>query len=242
MAPARLHSLEHGRSKDNMPHALRSKDDLRTAADQLLGGETKSHFARKTTLSHSADGDRMIYRAVARAKEGDRDAVRYLYLRYADNIYSYVRSILHDDHEAEDVTQHVFAKLITAVGKYERRAVPFSSWILRLAHNVAIDHVRMRRATPAEEIFGQDERTDDTVIDRTRCLRSALDTLPEEQRTVVVLRHVVGLTPGEIAEQMGRTESSVHGLPHRGRRALQEDLVRLESAPYTAGVALAEAA
>jgi RNA polymerase sigma-70 factor, ECF subfamily len=50
----------------------------------------------------------------------------------------------------------------------------------------------------------------------------------------VVLRHVVGLTPGEIAERLGRTESSIHGLHHRGRRALQVELASRESAPSIA--------
>jgi RNA polymerase sigma-70 factor (ECF subfamily) len=50
---------------------------------------------------------------------------------------------------------------------------------------------------------------------------------------VVILRHVVGLTPGEIADRMGRSEGSVHGLHHRGRRALQRELERLDSAPFT---------
>jgi RNA polymerase sigma-70 factor, ECF subfamily len=50
---------------------------------------------------------------------------------------------------------------------------------------------------------------------------------------VVVLRHVVGLTPGEIAERLGRSENSIHGLHHRGRRALQSQLRQLDCAPAT---------
>lgn len=210
-------------------------DDLRSAADELGGNVAKASFRRKTSLDASPQGDRMVARAVARAKEGDREAVRYLYLRYSDNVYSYVRSIVRDDHEAEDITQHVFAKLMTAITKYENRGVPFSGWILRLAHNVAIDHLRSRRATPAEEVFGADERCDEDMLDTSRCLRAALDVLPEEQRKVVVLRHVVGLSPSEIAEQMGRSESSIHGLHHRGRKAVQEELVHMQSAPFTTG-------
>ena len=55
----------------------------------------------------------------------------------------------------------------------------------------------------------------------------------------MVMRHVVGLSPPEIAEHMGRTESSVHGLHHRGRRALQDELARLGSSPSTASLAAA---
>jgi RNA polymerase sigma-70 factor (ECF subfamily) len=173
---------------------------LRSAADDLTGGTAKAGFSRKASVDRAAHADVIVARAVARAKEGDSDAIRYLYLRYSDNVYSYVRTILHDDHEAEDVTQHVFAKLMTAIAKYEQRTAPFAGWILRLAHNAAIDHLRGgRRITPAEEIFGEDERGDEDV-EREACLREALSTLPEEQRRVVVLRHVVGLTPPEIAD------------------------------------------
>jgi RNA polymerase sigma-70 factor (ECF subfamily) len=207
-----------------------NKDGLRLAADEL-GRDAKSSFQRKTRIERSDEIDCMVARAAARAKEGDQDAVRYLYLRFADNVYSYVRTIVRDEHEAEDVTQHVFAKLITAISKYDPHGGNFSGWIMRLSHNVAIDHLRRRRATPTEEIFGSDERTDDTVADRSCSLHEALRRLPDEQRQVVVLRHVVGLTPPEIASTLGRSESSIHGLHHRGRRALRDDLVSMEAAP-----------
>ena len=209
------------------------RDGLRSAADDLARRTGRTGFQLKPGLERSPDGDAIVARAVARAKEGDRDAIRYLYLRFSDNVYSYVRTILHDDHEAEDVTQHVFAKLMTVISKYEQRTTPFAGWILRLAHNAAVDHLRGQRTSPAAEIFGQDDRVDEAA-DRSTCLREALSTLPEEQRRVVVLRHVVGLTPPEIAAEMGHSESSVHGLHHRGRRALQAELVRMEAGPVTA--------
>src|SRR3954462_11643250 len=154
-------------------------------------------FRARTTLDESPEDTRMVSLAVARGKEGDREAIRYLYVRYSHNIYGYVRSIVRDEHEAEDVTQQVFTKLMTALTKYDERGVPFFAWLLRLAHNAAIDHLRGRRATPAEEIFGPDVRDDDEGADRSQNLREAIRALPDEQRSVVVLRHVVGLTPGE---------------------------------------------
>jgi RNA polymerase sigma-70 factor, ECF subfamily len=172
--------------------------------------------------------------AVARAKEGDRDALQFLYVRYSNNIYGYVRSIVRDDHEAEDVTQHVFAKLMTTLVKYDDRGVPFFAWLLRLARNVAIDHLRANRLTPTEEVIDPDASSNSTAdLDRADTVRAALATLPDEQRQVVILRHVVGLSPGEIADRMGRTESSIHGLHHRGRRALQRELARLDYTPCT---------
>jgi RNA polymerase sigma-70 factor (ECF subfamily) len=139
-----------------------------------------------------------------------------------------------DDYEAEDVTQHVFAKLMTVIEKYEQRSVPFSAWILRLAHNAAIDHMRKCRAIPAAEVYGADEQLPEGNEVRSMELRLALADLPEEQRDVIVLRHVVGLSPTEIADQMGKTEPSVHGLHHRGRAALRTALVERGCAPTVA--------
>jgi RNA polymerase sigma-70 factor, ECF subfamily len=206
---------------------------FRERADELRTTRAPGRFRSNATLTNGNRGDRVTAQAVARAKEGDREAVRFLYMQYADNVYGYVRSIVRDDHEAEDVTQHVFAKLITVISKYEQRTTPFASWILRLAHNAAVDHLRGQRTVPAAEILGGDDRVDDDA-DLSRCLREALSTLPEEQRRVVVLRHVVGLTPPEIAAELGHSESSVHGLHHRGRRALKSELVRMEAGPVTA--------
>jgi RNA polymerase sigma-70 factor (ECF subfamily) len=203
-------------------------------ADTQWAGRTKDRLVAKSSVETSQEIERLVSRAVARAKQGDREAVRFLYLRYADNVYGYVRTIVRDHHDAEDVTQQVFAKLITAIAKYEQRGVPFVAWLLRMSHNVAVDAVRARRTTPAEEIFGADDAVCEDAPERARSLHAALAALPEDQRQVVVLRHVLGLSPVEIAEHLGRTNSSVYGLHHRGRRALCAELERLDSTPLTA--------
>jgi len=195
-------------------------------------------FRTRTTLDESPETARRTRLAVARAREGDRDreALRYLYMTYSDNVYGYVRSIVRDDHEAEDVTQQVFAKLMTSLGKYDDRGVPFFAWLVRLARNVAIDHLRANRLTPTENVLdpGSGSGID---LDQAQTVRAALAALPDEQRQVVMLRHLVGLTPSEIADRMGRTESSVHGLHHRGRRTLQRELMLRESSPSTRSAA-----
>jgi RNA polymerase sigma-70 factor (ECF subfamily) len=192
-------------------------------------------FRSSTAPDESPEMRRVVALAVARAKEGDQEALRFLYVRYTRNVQGYVASILHDEHEAEDVTQHVFAKLMTVLVKYDQRETPFFGWLLRLAHNAAIDHLRSRRASPVEEVFGADERWgDERVEELSRSLSLALATLPREQRDVVLMRHMLGLSPGEIAERMGRSESSVHGLHHRGRRALRAELERLKAGPSVA--------
>jgi RNA polymerase sigma-70 factor (ECF subfamily) len=194
--------------------------------------EPLTGFRCRTTVDDSPEAQRQTRLAVARAKEGDEEAFRILYLRFSHNVYGYVRSIVHDDHDAEDITQHVFAKLMTALGKYDDRGGPFFAWLLRLARNVAIDHLRSNRTTPCEGVAAQDEQAP-AQYDSALAFRAALATLPEDQRVVVLLRHVMGFSPGEIADQMGRTEGSIHGLHHRGRRALQQELARSTLLPST---------
>jgi RNA polymerase sigma-70 factor, ECF subfamily len=188
--------------------------------------------------THQDDSDRTaraVTRAIAQAKAGNRDGIRVLYIEYADNVYGYIRSIVGEPYDAEDLTQRVFTKLIFAITKYEDRGVAFLGWLLRLARNVALDHLRARRAVLiARECDGVDldcGSPEEGENDAARNLRAALDSLPEDQRSVAILRYVVGLKPAEIATQLGRSESSIYGLHHRGRRALKSELIRLGSTP-----------
>jgi RNA polymerase sigma-70 factor, ECF subfamily len=183
-------------------------------------------------LHHASWTPTMTQLAVARAKEGDRDGLRFLYVTYSGNVYAYIRSIVRDDYEAEDLTQQVFAKLMTAIVKYDDRGVPFFAWLLRLARNVAIDYLRANRLDPTDAPLAPDAGASPD-IERTHAVKAALASLPAEQRQVVLLRHLIGLTPPEIARRMGRTESAIHCLHHRGRRALQRELVRSEAGPFT---------
>jgi len=206
---------------------------LRVEADKLVH-EKGAQLSRSRTLRESPEDELLVARAVVQAKAGDSEAIRYLYLRYASHVYGYVRSIVHDDYEAEDITQHVFAKLMTVINRYEQRGVPFSRWMLRLAHNAAIDYLRSRRVTLCEDLGETEQTAEESRRDDLRSLMDALAILPEEQRNVVLLRHVLGLSPPEIAEHLGRSESSVHGLHYRARGAMQEHLVGAGAGPTTA--------
>jgi RNA polymerase sigma-70 factor (ECF subfamily) len=171
--------------------------------------------------------------AIRRAQAGDPEAIRYLYLRFAPNVYGYARSIVRDEHEAEDVTQQVFARLLTAVARYQDRGVPFSAWLLRIAHNAAIDHVR-RRVVLADESAVVDESDEQRALELGADLREALDALPVDQRRVLVLRHVLGWSSAEIAVELGRSEDAVHALHHRARRALRRALCDAGATPMVA--------
>jgi RNA polymerase sigma-70 factor, ECF subfamily len=204
----------------------------RTSAEPARSGTPAS--GRFTRLDARQASDDLVYDAVAHAKAGDMNALHFLYVRFADDVCAYVRSIVRDPHTAEDITQNVFAKLMKAIHKYERRDVPFAAWIIRVARNVALDHIRASRQIPLAEVRTSDEGTEQVGFERGLCLREALHRLPEDQREVLVLRHVAGMSPGEIATRLGKTEASIHGLHHRGRAALQAALRDLEAAPVTA--------
>jgi RNA polymerase sigma-70 factor (ECF subfamily) len=218
---------------ENRPNQARGEAPYLRPRESSQAGVLTGRFRRASRLVDDEAGTRAVAQAVVRAKQGDREALRFLYVHYADHVYGYVASIVRDEYEAEDVTQHLFAKLMTALPKYEPREVPFSAWILRVARNVAVDHMRQRRPVPCEEVRELDVREDDSETTRHRAmgLRDALASLPEDQRQVVVMRHLVGLTPGEIAGRLGRTEPSIHGLHHRGRGALRSALTEMECGP-----------
>ena len=210
---------------------------------QLGVGETGLHVNRlpapatsrpaRGIRSGAARPERLEQDAIAAGKRGEWDGIQFLYVRYADDVLAYVQSIVHDHHAAEDVMQGVFVKLKTAIVKYEERSVPFAAWIMRVARNAALDHLRARRQIPVEEVRAPEPTNGEAAFERRQCLIDALAALPPEQRRVLCLRHMSGLSPPEIAERLGKTESAIHGLHHRGREALKATLVDLESVPQT---------
>jgi RNA polymerase sigma-70 factor (ECF subfamily) len=157
--------------------------------------------------------------------------MHFLYVRFAPDVQHCIASLVRDHHEAEGIAQMVFTRLLTSIGEYQQREAPFAAWILRVAREAALDHMRTRREAPAEEARIADDNQAQARSQRSDDLRTALERLPEDQRAVLVLRHVVGLSPSEIAETLGRAESSVHGLDRRGRRTLQANLVELGASP-----------
>lgn len=180
------------------------------------------------------DERELIALAVVRTKEGDRNSLHLLYIRYARDVYRYVNSIVRDHHEAEDITQSLFLKLMSAIDSYQPRGVPFEAWLLRVARNAALDSLRTKRAVPSDGIRSNDAGHHQVAFDRCLCLKDALRQLPDEQREVIVLRYIAGLPTREIADRMQRTERSIYGIHDRGRRALKAALEGLDAMPLTA--------
>lgn len=201
---------------------LQRLDVRRTRTSTVRGGE-----------ADEGNGSARERRALVALKRGDVDALHYFYVRYSKDIYAIVQSVVRDHHEAEDISQAVFAKLPRIIGRYEEREVPFAAWMSRVARNAALDHVRARRQIPVDEVRLADSGRDQMSLDRSRALRESLARLPEDQRQVLAMRHIAGMTPGEIATRLDKSEPSIHGLHHRGRAALKGLLEEMNASPTT---------
>jgi RNA polymerase sigma-70 factor, ECF subfamily len=171
--------------------------------------------------------------AVGRARRGDADALGYLYRQYAPGVFAYVRRILRNDYDAQDVTQQVFVKLATSLDKYDPRRADFSAWMLRMAHNAAVDHLRKQRLTLLSDSIEAPADAEESDPDKGRSLRETFRALSSAQRDVLLLRDVVGLTPREVARCLGKSEAAVNTCHHRARLAAVRSLVSMGSTPAT---------
>src|SRR5215207_8406681 len=92
---------------------------------------------------------------VDRGQRGDRDALEEHYLLHFDRIYSYLHMSVGNRHDAEDLTTQTFLKMLESIGRFQWKSVPFSAWLFRIAHNLAIDffragkRVQPRRRSPS---------------------------------------------------------------------------------------------
>lgn len=161
-----------------------------------------------------------------------------LYVLHAPAVHAHVLRVLKDVDDADDVTQQVFAKLLTGLDRYRPGEAPFIVWVLRVARNAAIDHVRSARTVAFDDMDHARTREDHAAEEVRSALRAALALLPQGQRDVLLLTHLVGLEPHEIAAQLGCSVRAVHGLHYRGRAAVRATLTDLGSAPAVARLAV----
>jgi RNA polymerase sigma-70 factor (ECF subfamily) len=171
--------------------------------------------------------------AIESARRGDTDALSYLYTQYAPGVFAYVRRMLRNDYDAQDVTQQVFVKLATSLDKYDSQRADFPAWMLRMAHNAAVDHLRKHRLTLLTDPIEVPPQVDESDPDNGRSLREAFGALSSAQRDVLLLREVVGLTPREVAKRLGKTQAAVNTCHHRARLAAVRSLISLGSTPAT---------
>ena len=168
---------------------------------------------------------------VARAQQGDREAMEELYLLHFDRIYSYLHLSVGNRHDAEDLTTQTFLRMLEAIGRFRWQSVPFSAWLFRIAHNLAMDHFRARRRVQTEDevqdLPGQEESSAEEQafdsLSRAGMLQ-LIEHLSAEQRQVLTLKFLFGFANAEVAGILGKTEGAVKSLQHRALVALQKKL------------------
>jgi RNA polymerase sigma-70 factor (ECF subfamily) len=160
---------------------------------------------------------------VERARAGDRDAFGELFQRHHAAVFRVVRSRL-PDALAEDAAAETFARAWVALPRYKRTGAPFVAWLYGIARNVAAD--ALRRASRTDSQADLTDRAHDPW-DRhadEQALAEALAALPEEQRQVIELKYLVGLTNDEVGAALGKKPGAVNAQQWRALRALQREL------------------
>jgi RNA polymerase sigma-70 factor (ECF subfamily) len=192
--------------------------------------------AKSTEAADRPDSPARVRRLVERGQQGDRDALEDLYLIHFDRIYSYLHMSVGNRHDAEDLTTQTFLKMLESIGKFRFQAAPFSAWLFRIAHNLAMDHFRAaRRWQPEEEVPeppGQEGMSAEEEalhsIGRASMLE-LIDDLSHEQQQVLTLKFVFNFANAEVATILGKTEGAVKSLQHRALVSLQKQLDQARS-------------
>ncbi len=157
------------------------------------------------------------YELVTKFVEGDMDSIEVLINRHKSRVYTYILLIVKDQQLAEDIFQDTFIKVIKSLqkGKYQEKGI-FVSWVVRIAHNLIIDHFRKSKhlktisSDDSEiDVFNTKKLADQNIEDEmildqiTKDVKKLVDLLPDEQKEVILLRHYGGLSFKEIADQTG---------------------------------------
>src|SRR5215203_3871001 len=169
---------------------------------------------------------------VDRGQRGDRDALEELYLLHFDRIYSYLHMSVGNRHDAEDLTTQTFLKMLEAIGRFRWQSAPFSAWLFRIAHNLAIDHFRARRHVQSEDEVPEPSGLEESSAEEQAFdsmgpagMLALIERLSAEQRQVLTLKFLFGFVNAEVAGILGKTEGAVKSLQHRALVSLQKPLV-----------------
>jgi RNA polymerase sigma-70 factor, ECF subfamily len=173
-------------------------------------------------------GERALVRGAQAGSREDLEALFSLHWRRAHRA-AYL--IVHDAAAAEDIAQEAFIAALRALHRFDRTR-PFGPWLHRIVVNRAIDFTRARTLRrEVAELAGIDAARLDPGQDLSSEIVELLSELAPEQRAVVVLRHLLGYTPGEIGRLLGLPRGTVNS---RLRRGLDQLAERLESEGWSA--------
>jgi RNA polymerase sigma-70 factor (ECF subfamily) len=163
------------------------------------------------------------------AQAGDLDAVASLYDNHINQVYRYALARLGNVHDAEDVAEEIFLKMLGGLPNYEWRKVPFAAWLMRIARNEVVSFARRntRRSGDTElpdDLVDRGNNDPAEAAERVMALedlRMAVKLLPEAQREVIILRFASGLSVADTAKALGKRENNVKVLQHKGMQRLQ---------------------
>jgi RNA polymerase sigma-70 factor (ECF subfamily) len=163
---------------------------------------------------------------IERAQAGDSSAVVALYECYKQRVLRYLFYRLGDVYLAEDLTTEVFIRVIHGLPRFRWQDVPVQAWIFQIARNLATDQLRkrkMRVQVHLDESLADRTEAPDIAAERSLTndhLQAALQELTDDQRDVIVLRFIEGISVAEVAQALNKTESAVKNLQIRGLKAL----------------------
>jgi len=157
------------------------------------------------------------YELISSFINGDERSIELLILRHKSKVYSYINLYIRSRDLADDIFQDTFLKVVQSIraGRYQDDG-KFISWVMRIAHNLIIDHFRHEKQMGIvynddydTDLFNSRRLADDNVEDIMvrrqvlRDVRSLINGLPEDQREVVIMRHYAGMSFKEIADMTG---------------------------------------
>jgi RNA polymerase sigma-70 factor (ECF subfamily) len=167
---------------------------------------------------------------LVKAAQADPARFAELYESHFERVYAFIAPRVRTRQEAEDLTSEVFRQALQNLWRFEWRGVPFAAWLLRIAANAMADRwqrVAREQGDPPPEPPDEAAAED---IERRALLYQLVDTLPANQRHVVVARFVEQKSIRDISRELGRTEGAVKQLQFR---ALQSLRARIHPKPGT---------
>ena len=173
-----------------------------------------------------AHGERLL---VDVARTGDEAALSELYSLYFPRVYRYILARTGNTHDAEDLAEEVFMRMLAAIERFEWREVPFSAWLFRIAHNAVISQRRRNGSrgpsAPLTESLPMRSPGPEELVEKRMALNEimqAAETLPDAQRQVISLRFAAGLSVAETAQVMNKGEGNVKVIQHKAIVKLRE--------------------
>ena len=166
---------------------------------------------------------------VEAAKRGDREAFAMLYEANVDRVYHYLLGMMRHQADAEDVTAEVFMRAMKGLPSYKSRGVPFGAWLLRIAHNQAVNHFKKQSQRKELPLLDMENASDDPAEKAVTHIASgevneAMSQLTDLQRQVISLRFGAQLSIAETAKAMSRSVEATKFLQHSGLKALRRVL------------------